>query len=167
MTDIEPAPKKKRKKSTSPTARTLAECRKRGWIAQVVERRIPKSFVTVDFIGCIDVIAIVAPRVRDAKCATCVLKRPYSGEPFTCPNCGTPNDIIPGHILGIQTTSNNGGNHSARVHKILAEPRAQQWIEAGGKLQVWSWSQTAKRKPWTLRTEDITLADFEAKDAAA
>lgn len=51
-------PKKKRKKTTSPTARTLAECRKRGWHAQVVERRIPKSFVTLDLFGCIDIIAI-------------------------------------------------------------------------------------------------------------
>jgi hypothetical protein len=42
----------------SPTARTLAECRKRGWTAQVVERRIPGRFISVDLFGVIDIVAI-------------------------------------------------------------------------------------------------------------
>ncbi len=58
MIDLSADAPKKRKKGVSPTARTLAECRKRGWTAQVVERRIPKSFVTLDLFGCIDIIAL-------------------------------------------------------------------------------------------------------------
>lgn len=41
----------------SPTQRTLAECKKRGWTAGIVERRLTR-FVTQDFLGCIDIIAV-------------------------------------------------------------------------------------------------------------
>lgn len=55
---------KKRPKKTSPTARTLAWCRARGWLAGVVERRIPRSFVTQDLFGFADVAAINPHRGR-------------------------------------------------------------------------------------------------------
>ncbi len=42
----------------TPTARTLAECRKRGWRAQVVEQTIPHTFIKRDLFGCIDIIAL-------------------------------------------------------------------------------------------------------------
>jgi hypothetical protein len=43
---------------TSPTQRTLAECKKRGWIAQVVERWNPHAHVRQDLFGVIDIVAI-------------------------------------------------------------------------------------------------------------
>jgi hypothetical protein len=43
---------------SSPTQRALAECRKRGWTAQVVERWVPQARRRVDLFGCIDVVAI-------------------------------------------------------------------------------------------------------------
>lgn len=121
-------PKKKRKKTITPTARTLAECRKRGWTAGVVERRVPHMpRITQDLFGCIDIIA-----------------------------------ITPEGILAIQATSGQtGGNHSARVAKILAEPRAKKWVDAGARLEVWSWAQRGAhgaRKLWTLRVEDVAPA---------
>ncbi len=42
----------------TPTQRTLAECKRRNWTAQVVERRIPYSNVTVDLFGCIDIVCL-------------------------------------------------------------------------------------------------------------
>jgi hypothetical protein len=42
----------------SPTARSLLELRKRGCIADVVERRLAKTFVTKDLFGIIDVLAL-------------------------------------------------------------------------------------------------------------
>ena len=42
----------------TPTARTLAECRKRGWDAQVVEQTIPHTFIKRDLFGVIDIVAI-------------------------------------------------------------------------------------------------------------
>jgi len=123
----ESAPKAKHRKGTSPTARTLAECRKRGWIAQVVERYNPHAHVLVDLFGVIDLVVIV-PRA----------------------------DGRPASILGIQATANNGGTHAARRDKIMAEPRAAQWVEAGARLELWSWAKqgpAGKRKLWTLRVE--------------
>lgn len=67
----------------------------------------------------------------------------------------------PARILGIQATS--GRHHAARVDKILAEPRARAWVDAGGLLEVWTWEKQGprgKRKVWTLRRERIELARF-------
>ncbi len=42
----------------SPTSRSLDVCKKRGWVAGVVERRNPKMrFVTHDYLGVFDIIA--------------------------------------------------------------------------------------------------------------
>lgn len=44
---------------TTPCARTLMECRDRGWLPDVVERRVPgKKNITRDYLGFIDVLAI-------------------------------------------------------------------------------------------------------------
>ena len=40
----------------SPTARTLAECKRRGWTADVVEKWIPQARKRKDVAGCIDVL---------------------------------------------------------------------------------------------------------------
>ncbi len=140
--EAEMAPKKRRKKSTSPTQRTLDELRKRGWTAQVVEKRLPRTFTTVDLFGVIDVVGIVPPMPRGPVGA------------LVMPG------VTRGAILGIQATS--GTNHASRRAKILAEPRAKEWVEAGGRLELWTWSQRvahkqdgskAKRPRWTLRVE--------------
>lgn len=141
MTDLEhpapeaeePAPRKKRKASTPFTARALAECRRRGWTAGVVERRIPfpkPQGTTIDLFGVIDVVA-----------------------------------IADGRIVGIQVTS--GSHHDSRKDKILAEPRAREWIERGrGHLELWSFSKRGgrhvTRKLWTLRVEAFTAESWSA-----
>lgn len=119
LAELEAPTKKKRKKGTSPTARSLAECRKRGWTAQVVEKWNMHAHVLQDLFGVIDIVA-----------------------------------ITPAGILGIQATT--GSNHASRRTKILAEPRAKLWVDAGGKLELWTWSQrgdAGKRKLWTIRVE--------------
>jgi len=42
----------------SPTARSLRECRDRGWLAEVVERWIPQSRRRHDLFGCIDLVVL-------------------------------------------------------------------------------------------------------------
>jgi hypothetical protein len=42
----------------TPTARTLAELRRRNWTAQVVEQTVPRTFIKRDFLGVIDLIAV-------------------------------------------------------------------------------------------------------------
>lgn len=131
----EPPPRKKRKASTSPTQRTLAECKKRGWTAQVVERWNPHARVRQDLFGVIDLVAI-GTRYLD-------WDRP--------------------RIVGIQACSGTG--HAKRRDKILAEPRARLWVVAGGRLQLWSWSKRSdrgKRKLWTLRVEEFTAERWSA-----
>ena len=86
-----PAPKKKRRSSTSPTVRTLAECRKRGWIAEVAERfvRFPPPGHRIDLFGCIDIIALTdngtlgiqaCPGSTHAAHRTKILEEPRANE---------------------------------------------------------------------------------------
>lgn len=42
----------------SPSARTLAELRRRKWVAQSVEQTIPRTFIKRDLFGIIDLIAL-------------------------------------------------------------------------------------------------------------
>jgi hypothetical protein len=42
----------------TPTARSLAHLRKQGCLAEVVEKRLPKVFITKDLFGFIDILAI-------------------------------------------------------------------------------------------------------------
>ncbi len=133
-------PKAKRRKGKSPTQRTLDELRKRGWTAQVVERPWNKfSKVTLDLFGVIDLVAIAHDEQWVPRTA----------------------------ILGIQATT--GAHHADRRTKILAEPRAKEWVDAGGRLELWTWSQRvaykangskAARPAWTLRVE--TYAEMVA-----
>lgn len=129
-------PKRKRKKSKLPSARTLQECRRRGWIAGIVERRIPfprPRGTTIDLLGVIDIVAldIAAP--------------------------------IGQRTIGIQATTGNGGRHAEHRTKILAEPRALTWLQAGNRLELWSWAlqgARGKRKTYTLRVEAFSLEDW-------
>lgn len=51
-------PPKKKAKTTSPTQRALAECKRRGWTAQVVERWNQYAKVRQDLFGVIDIVAL-------------------------------------------------------------------------------------------------------------
>jgi hypothetical protein len=148
-----PAAKPKRKKSTSPTARTLAECRKRGWPAGVVEKfvRFPPPGHHVDLFGVLDLVAIVTSHLEGT--------RWVDGKQVAIPPVGVG-------TLGIQACA--GGDHGRRRAKIVAEPRARQWVEAGNRLELWSWAKQGakgKRKKWLLRVE--AYADMVASAAPA
>jgi hypothetical protein len=113
----------------SPTSRALRDLRQLGFIADKVEQRLPKCFITRDLFGCIDIVAV----------------REGVG------------------ILGVQATSNNGGNHSARRIKAIAEPRLRNWLLAGGRFEIWSYAKQGargERKIWTLRRDPVTLDDL-------
>jgi hypothetical protein len=45
---------------SSPTQRTLQLLRREGYTADVVERRLPRCFITRDFLGAFDVLAVRA-----------------------------------------------------------------------------------------------------------
>lgn len=116
-----------KKRTKSPTARALEALRKQGFYAWVVESKIPKTFISRDFMGWADIIYLTQT-----------------------------------NIVGVQVTS--GANHAARRSKILAEPRALAWLQAGGLIEVHSWSKQGARgqvKAWVCRKEEIVAADFE------
>lgn len=110
-------PKKRKSKGSSPTARSLAECRKRGWTAQVVERFNSFSKKRIDLFGCIDIVV-----------------------------------ITPSGILGVQACA--GSSHADRRAKVLNEERVAEWVAAGGRFEIWSWSKKASGR-WELRSEDM------------
>lgn len=70
----EKKPRKKRKKaSTSPTKRSLDECRKRGWRVQVVEHWNPFAKVRQDLFGCLDLLALDPERGEVVGIQACAL----------------------------------------------------------------------------------------------
>lgn len=48
---------------TSPTERSMRECRRLGWHVQVVERWNPYARIRQDLFGCIDLIAIAGDKL--------------------------------------------------------------------------------------------------------
>lgn len=61
----------------------------------------------------------------------------------------------PGEIFAIQACA--GSSHAERRAKVLNEPRLAQWIAAGGRFEIWSWSKRANGR-WELRAEDMAPA---------
>lgn len=157
--EMEPA--KKRRKGTSPNARSLAECRRRGWVADITERHSPfpkPHGKKHDFLGVIDLIAIVPPERCDSA---------------GCEHIGHVR-YAPGATLGIQACSDGrtgaggrGSDLAARRAKILAEPRARAWVEASNRLEIWAWGARVhgKGKRWTLRVEVFTPESWGAAPA--
>ena len=67
-------------------------------------------------------------------------------------------------ILGVQATS--GPNAAARVKKILDEPKAERWLNAGARIEVWSWRRLKVKRGgkairWELDRRPVTADDFE------
>ncbi len=66
-------------------------------------------------------------------------------------------------ILAIQSTS--ATNQSARTKKILAEPQAKEWLNAGGRIFVHGWgryklARGSKAVRWKCNEIEITLEQF-------
>ena len=124
----EAAPAKKRKKSTSPTQRTLAECRKRGLVAQVVEKWNPHARIRQDLFGVIDLLAIMPP-----------------------------SNLGPGSILGIQACV-GGDHAKRREKILAEPRAAAWMRSGGRlELWSWSKrGNRGARKLWTLRVEAFT-----------
>ena len=138
----------------TPTQRTLAECRRRGWTAAVVEKWNPHARIRQDLFGCIDILAVTPPTLGDRDACHC-----EAWSETECA-CGGYQAMLgfPGRIIGIQACA--GSSHAARVAKAKAEPRLKAWLDAEAKFVIWSWSKRGprgKRKTWVLREEEVRL----------
>ena len=64
-------------------------------------------------------------------------------------------------VVGIQACA--GSSHAARRTKALEQEALQDWLKAGGRFEVVSWAKRGargKRKVWTVRREELTIADL-------
>lgn len=128
----------------SPTQRALAECKKQGWTAAIVEKWNPHSKTRLDLFGFADLVVLKPPRLM------CLEFWDAAGRgPFRSPS------TTKGTIVAVQVTS--GSNHAARRTKILAEPRAKLWCDCGGVVEVWSYTKR-KTGRYELRVEEVSFA---------
>lgn len=72
-------------------------------------------------------------------------------------------DVKDGRIIGVQSTGPSG--HAEHRRKILAEPKAIDWLKAGGRIWLVSWRKLlvkrgGKLRTWQPRVEEITIRDF-------
>lgn len=161
-------PKKKRKKATSNTVRTMAWLKERGIVHQKVEQWVPGAMVRRDLFGGIDIVAIgvVDAGVRSREVT-------FSDRVFTAMTSACPATLRKG-VTGYQCCTDNGSVEKHR-QKLLAEPRLRLWVECGNRLFIHGWGHRAmprqpgakrvgvRRKVWTLREVELTLADFDNK----
>ena len=131
--------------AASPTSRTLAECKKQGLEAGVVERYNSFTKRRHDLFGFIDIVAIDAGGLHTRK-------------------TGNKLEHLDGRTIGIQATS--ASNKSAHRQKILDEPLAKVWLLAGNEIKLWTWGKKkvkrgGKAYRWHLTITTITLEDFE------
>jgi hypothetical protein len=113
--------------------RTLAWLRSLGYEVQVVEKRVPHTWVTQDLFGCIDILALVGPEIANVR---------------------------PG-VLGVQATT--GPHHTARIAKAQAEPRLVRWLQCGGQFAVVSWTKGKRLDKWLPRVSVAHLAGTTIK----
>lgn len=66
---------------------------------------------------------------------------------------------VPG-VLAVQATGGTGGNHAARVKKLVGNPAVRTWLLAGNRAEVWSWRKAKGR--WQCRRQVVGLADLTA-----
>ena len=128
----------------SPTERTLELYRAQGYAVGKVERWIERTKQRIDLFGCIDLVAIA----------------PIEESVFDSGRLGG--------IIGLQATS--GTHHADHRTKALCEPLLGVWLQSGGRFHIVTWSQrggVGKRKLWTERVEELTLADFNDPIATA
>lgn len=118
----------------SPTERTQAYLRRRGYKVANCEKKAPITpagfkgpLVTQDLFKMIDTLAL------------------------------PPASLGLLRMVGIQTTV--GASHASHRDKIRANPVAKVWLRYA-QLEIWSWSKRGprgKRKLWTLRREVFML----------
>jgi hypothetical protein len=116
-----------------------------GWTAGVVERwnafagpRIngKPCGIRIDLFGCIDIVAVK-------------------------PLAQITEGVLRSGIIGIQACAL--ASKSARLNKAKAIPALRDWIEAGGRFQVWAWGKKGKRgeaKRWTATVTEVSLLDL-------
>lgn len=72
-------------------------------------------------------------------------------------------------VLGVQTAGGAWGHIQEHVNKITEKPALKIWLEAGNRLEIFSFTKVAprdKRPHWQLRRVPIVL-DFQTGEPTA
>ena len=139
---------------TSPTQRSLKHLRDNGYTSAVVEKWNMHAKIRQDLFGGIDIVAL------KGECKVVSV--------FSRKDNMTVHQVHSPGVLGVQSTSD--ANVAARRTKLLALPELRLWVECGNRLAIHGWSKKGargKRKLWTLREVELTLADFDNESAPA
>jgi hypothetical protein len=113
---------------SSPTQRSLAEMRSRGYVCDIVERWIPGANIKRDLFGFLDLLCVVADPDSEL----------FAKDP----------------IIAVQVTSDNGGNVAARIRKIVDNVNVGPVRKAGIRVLVHGWRKVRGR--WRLREVDLS-----------
>lgn len=63
-------------------------------------------------------------------------------------------------VLAVQACSDNGGDVSAHIKKLVAIANVRPWILSNNRLEIWGWGlrgARGERKLWTLRIIHIDI----------
>lgn len=103
---------------SSPTQRTLAECKRRGWTAGIVERRLTR-FVTQDFLGCIDIIAITPDGLVGIQATSGANHAARVSKALAEPRLATW--LAPGRTFAVWSWSKQGGCGKRKLWTLREE----------------------------------------------
>jgi len=128
----------------SPTKRSLALLRRRGYLVAIGEKWNPFAKIRQDIYGFGDLLA--------CKAVTGLIL------PDVVASAGRIENKMDhfGGIFLVQCTS--GPHHASRKTKIMALPSAKMWCDSGGGILLMSWTkrgERGKRKLWACREEWI------------
>ena len=128
-----------KRRPTKPSAMWLTKERLKndGATFDVVEQRIPTTFITRDFLGFADIVA-----------------------------CTPSQGIVAIQVTsdGHSDKSKTGSNVGARQTKIECEPRAVVWMKSGGRIEVWGWGRKGARGTLKVDTLRRTRAFLGLED---
>lgn len=118
-------------KGPSPTKRTLDECRRKGWLAGVVERFVmfPPPGHRVDLFGFVDVVVV----------------EPGRGGILAIQATSDNGGNFAGRIRKIVSE---------------CTPEARQLLEAGNRIEVWAWKKhdrPMERRWWRPKVREIVI----------
>ena len=136
----------------SPIKHTLAELRRLGYHAAIVERWNQRAKVRHDLFGAINVVAV---RTK----VTIVAHEDAFG--YHVPEC----DWQDYGVFGIQACSaTDAARREAKVRALAADPVSpiRAWLEAGNRLEIWAWGiklEVHKRTDGKSRKRKVASLD--------
>ena len=144
---------------TSETERTLAECKRRGWMVEKTEYWLP-SFRVHDVVAAARK-TLSGGHISELRQATAS----YAKAPGIRKDLFGFVDVLaltPEGFLAIQSTSRpNIGTRHLKIRTQCVDA-ARAWLRAGGRIEVWGWRKekvAVDRKFWQVKVRSVIWED--------